>query len=40
MHGPMNIKCDILANEVAEIYSKSDNIAVDKVIVQSLTCTK
>lgn len=32
--------CDIHRNEVAEIYSKSDNIAVDKVIVQSVTCTK
>jgi hypothetical protein len=32
--------CDIHGNEVAEIYSKSYNIAVDKVIVQSVTCTK
>lgn len=32
--------CDILVNEVAEIYSKSDNIPVDKVILQSLTCTE
>jgi len=32
--------CDILVNEVAEIYSKADNIGVDRVIVQTLTCTK
>jgi len=32
--------CDILVNEVAEIYNKSVNVAVDKVIVQSLTSTK
>jgi hypothetical protein len=32
--------CDIHGKEVAEIYIKSDNMAVDKVIVQSVTCIK
>ena len=40
MHGPMNVKFDILVNEGAEINGKSGNIAMDKVILQSLTCTK